>query len=446
MRRNLKRLLALAMVLALILSGLCDSRFQVLAQESTEAETEVLEEQDSAEEEQKEDEASDVVEEPEIADVVEEPEIADVVEEPEIAEELEATGETADSGQTAEPDVVEASEGAEESEEAALNEAAQASSSEEVKTDAKTDEQADTQASSPMRIVRPGDTVVHTYTFYDEDGTTELDQQILSVGETLNEPETPEKEHARFVGWYTDVTEGELFDAFGEEGELTESIDTVLYARYETAFYVYYMDEKHEKVIFTQTYHADGEKVVVADVPFVTSDTEAALIGWSTDLKEGPDTFAGTKDLAIEGDDLTLYPVVAKAHWITFKSDGGSVTEPVFVRTGETTTKPEDPVRAGYAFAGWYEDEACTKAFSFGGELSANVTLYAKWDAVRVNYTVLYWQENADDDGYSLKESEVRQGLSGTLTEASASKPIRASVQVRKNWSFSRLLPGMVLR
>ena len=301
MRRNLKRLLALAMVLALILSGLCDSRFQVLAQESTEAETEVLEEQDSAEEEP---EIADVVEEPEIADVVEEPEIADVVEEPEIAEELEVSGETADSGQAAEPDVVEASEGAEESEKAALNEAAQASSSEEVKTDAKTDEQTDTQASSPMRIVRPGDAVVHTYTFYDEDGTTELDQQILSVGETLNEPETPEKEHARFVGWYTDVTEGELFDAFGEEGELTESIDTVLYARYETVFYVYYMDEKHEKVIFTQTYHEDGEKVVVADVPFVTSDTEAALIGWSTDLKEDPDTFAGTKDLAIEGDDL----------------------------------------------------------------------------------------------------------------------------------------------
>lgn len=415
MRRNLKRLLALAMVLALILSGLCDSRFQVLAQESTEAETEVLEEQESAEEEQKEDEAS------------------EVVEEPEIAEELEVTGETADSGQAAESDVVEASEGAEESEEAALNEAAQASSSEEVKTDAKTDEQADTQASSPMRIVRPGDAVVHTYTFYNEDGTTELDQQILSVGETLNEPETPEKEHARFVGWYTDVTEGELFDAFGEEGELTESIDTVLYARYETVFYVYYMDEKHEKVIFTQTYHEDGEKVVVADVPFVTSDTEAALIGWSTDLKEDPDTFAGTKDLAIEGDDLTLYPVVAKAHWITFKSDGGSVTEPVFVRTGETTTKPEDPVRAGYAFVGWYEDEACTKAFSFGGELSANVTLYAKWDAVRVNYMVLYWQENADDDGYSLKESEVRQGLTGALTEASASKTYKGfSASTRK--------------
>ena len=38
---------------------------------------------------------------------------------------MEATGETADSGQAAEPDVVEASEGAEESEEAALNEAAQ---------------------------------------------------------------------------------------------------------------------------------------------------------------------------------------------------------------------------------------------------------------------------------------------------------------------------------
>ena len=359
MRRNLKRLLALAMVLALILSGLCDSRFQVLAQESTEAETEVLEEQDSAEEEQKEDEASEIVEEPETADVMEEP----------------------------------ASEGTEETDAATPTENAQASLSEEEKADAKSDEQADIQTSSPMRIVRPGDAVVHTYTFYDEDGTTELNQQILSAGETLNEPETPEKEHARFVGWYTDVTEGELFDAFGEEGELTESIDTVLYARYETVFYVYYMDEKHEKVIFTQTYHADGEKVVVTDVPFVTSDTEAALIGWSTDPKE----------------------------------------DPMFVRTGETTAKPEDPVRAGYAFVGWYKDEACTKAFSFGGELSANVTLYAKWDAVRVNYTVLYWQENADDEGYSLKESEVRRGLTGALTEASASKSYKGfSASTRK--------------
>ena len=436
MRRNLKRLLALAMVLALILSGLCDSRFQVLAQESTEAETEVLEEQDSAEEEQKEDEASEVVEEPEITDVVEEPETAEESEAVgesnpgaekasdtmEIRESTEATDETVDPGQAAEPDVAETSEGTEELKEAAPNEAAQASPTKESQTDVKADEQADIQASSPMRIVRPGDAVVHTYTFYDEDGTTELDQQILSVGETLNEPETPEKEHARFVGWYTDVTEGELFDAFGEEGELTESIETALYARYETVFYVYYMDEKHEKVIFTQTYHEDGEKVVVTDVPFVAGDTETALIGWSVDPEEDPKTFTGTGDLRITDNDLTLYPVVAEAHWITFKSDGGSVTEPVFVRTGESATKPEDPVRAGYAFAGWYEDEACTKAFSFGGELSANVTLYAKWDAVQVNYTVLYWQENADDDGYSLKESEVRQGLTGTLTEASASK------------------------
>ena len=217
MRRNLKRLLALAMVLALILSGLCDSRFQVLAQESTEAETEVLEEQDSAEEEQKEDEASEVVEEPEIADVVEEPETAEeseVVGESnpgaekasdtmEIRESTEATDETVDPGQAAEPDVVEVSEGTEESEEAAPNEAAQASPTKESQTDVKADEQADTQAISPMRIVRPGDAVVHTYTFYDEDGTTELDQQILSVGETLNEPETPEKERVPcMVEWY----------------------------------------------------------------------------------------------------------------------------------------------------------------------------------------------------------------------------------------------------
>ena len=73
--------------------------------------------------------------------------------------------------------------------------------------------------------------------------------------------------------------------------------------------------------------------------------------------------------------------------------NGGSIYYGAEISTDMTNAK-----RTGYTFVGWYEDEACKKAFSFGGELSANVTLYAKWDAVRVNYTVLYWQENADDD------------------------------------------------
>ena len=42
-------------------------------------------------------------------------------------------------------------------------------------------------------------------------------------------------------------------------------------------------------------------------------------------------------------------------------------------------TKPADPTREGYTFAGWYTDEACTEAYDFSVAVTADMTLYAKW-------------------------------------------------------------------
>ena len=43
---------------------------------------------------------------------------------------------------------------------------------------------------------------------------------------------------------------------------------------------------------------------------------------------------------------------------------------------------PENPVRKGYIFAGWYKDEAFTEIFTFGADgdkITKDITLYAKW-------------------------------------------------------------------
>ena len=48
------------------------------------------------------------------------------------------------------------------------------------------------------------------------------------------------------------------------------------------------------------------------------------------------------------------------------------------------------------------------------------MTLTAHWKAAQVNYTVIHWWENADDDGYSFHESETRTGLTGTEVNAAA--------------------------
>ena len=64
---------------------------------------------------------------------------------------------------------------------------------------------------------------------------------------------------------------------------------------------------------------------------------------------------------------------------VTFKSNGGSNVSSQKVEEDETSKKPSNPTRAGYEFVGWYTDAACTKAFNFNTEITANTTLYAKW-------------------------------------------------------------------
>ena len=50
---------------------------------------------------------------------------------------------------------------------------------------------------------------------------------------------------------------------------------------------------------------------------------------------------------------------------------------------GDKLTKPEDPVKDGYTFAGWYKDAACTQAWDFADGIAGDMTLYAKWTPVQ---------------------------------------------------------------
>lgn len=67
-------------------------------------------------------------------------------------------------------------------------------------------------------------------------------------------------------------------------------------------------------------------------------------------------------------------------HTVTFNSNGGSDV-PGQIRANAAATKPADPTRSGYVFAGWYTNEACTAAYDFTQPVTNSVTLYAKWEA-----------------------------------------------------------------
>ena len=251
-----------------------------------------------------------------------------------------------------------------------------------------------------MLMVEPDDETYYTYEFYEEDGTTPIASQIVKNGDTLLEPAAPAKANKKFVQWNPQVT-------FGPVGELTGENKTIkVTAEYTEVYYVFFVD--HNGRVVTTKEAADGAEVATADVLFPV-ETDHAITGWYTDAAFTTPVTTVTIDKA----NVTLYAKVEAGHWLTFDSKGGSYVAPVFVPNGKTAAKPDDPTRPGYTFDGW--------DFDFTKELTANATATAKWTANdRTRYTVIHWQENADDDEYSYVESETGYGATGAKTAAAA--------------------------
>jgi len=69
------------------------------------------------------------------------------------------------------------------------------------------------------------------------------------------------------------------------------------------------------------------------------------------------------------------------------KGHGEAIADKRVPKDGNTEA-PTAPVAAGYAFGGWYTDEACTNAFDFATSITANITLYAKWTEAEASWYV----------------------------------------------------------
>lgn len=69
---------------------------------------------------------------------------------------------------------------------------------------------------------------------------------------------------------------------------------------------------------------------------------------------------------------------------VSFETGEGSKVDFQTTADGKLV-KPADPTRDGYAFGGWYTDEACTQAYDFSTPVTADLTLYAKWTKNAVN-------------------------------------------------------------
>lgn len=101
-------------------------------------------------------------------------------------------------------------------------------------------------------------------------------------------------------------------------------------------------------------------------------------------------------------------------YMMSFNLDGGYGVEPIYARYG-AALEVGTPTKPGYTFSGWEPALPATMPVNGG-------THTAQWQKNNANYTVQYWQENADDDGYSYKESTTKSAPSGNAVSGTDDK------------------------
>jgi uncharacterized repeat protein (TIGR02543 family) len=211
----------------------------------------------------------------------------------------------------------------------------------------------------------------YTVTFDTGIGGSAVPDQTVEEGKTVTKPANPAKAEYTFVNWYKESTLATVWNF------ATAVIvqDTTLYAKW----------FEGDVQPYTVTFATDGGSTAPAaqDVfpgepvqePAKPTKTGFIFDGWyngETQWDFSTDTITGATTLT--------------AHWteavtITFNTNGGSAIASATVAKGALLyLYSYQPTKSGNVFDGWYTDAALTQsAGSYLSEVTANITLYAKW-------------------------------------------------------------------
>ena len=264
------------------------------------------------------------------------------------------------------------------------------------------------------------------YKFYNKNGEL-VNTQIAKNGDALEEIGTPYHSGYDFDGWYIwDEVNG--FTTKVEFGtalvlsSLTADEEVTVRAKYGNVYYVHYHElpeTAEDDVILTTKVVADGQSEEIASVIAPLPGPGLIFTGWA--LKG---TTEQLKNPYTPVSDCDLYPLFAKGYWLRFIGNGvgASYTEAISVFEDQDlseVTKPADPTRPGYSFAGWFTAADGEEKFVWEGTINSDTPVYAHWiPKTDVQYTVIYWLENANDADYTYLTSKKLTGIAGEATNA----------------------------
>ena len=235
--------------------------------------------------------------------------------------------------------------------------------------------------------------------------TMPADEKV-EEGKYATRPTDPTEKGWIFKGWYEkDDYIGDVFDF--EKTQITH--DITLTARWAQAFTVKFDANGHGAAPADQTVEINGK----AAKPTDPTDGDYSFQGWYT-TAECSTTFDFSTPIT---GDTTVYAKWVKKPIVSFNTNGhGTAPTRQTVELNGKAVKPADPTAEGYVFRGWYTTAACTTEFDFNTPITADTTLYAKWDEI---YTVTF---NVGGHGTAPAPQKVENGGKATKPENPTAK------------------------
>lgn len=206
--------------------------------------------------------------------------------------------------------------------------------------------------------IQTPETVYYTVTF--DSGVT---AQQVEQGKKAVEPEAPEKEGYVFAGWYLGGAPYDFNTAVNADITLTAKWVEGAPATYTVTF-----DANGGSDVLAQEIVSGGKAVK----PAAPEKDGYVFAGWY--IGETPYDFdnAVTENITL----TAKWSEAVQVYVVTFDSDGGSKVSAQEVERDGKAARPKDPVKDGYAFAGWYLGET---QYNFDARVTADITLKAKW-------------------------------------------------------------------
>ena len=203
--------------------------------------------------------------------------------------------------------------------------------------------------------------------------------------------------------WTATVVKGESFvqdvkspNVVGyKPDQETVRVDTSTYVK-DTAITVTYQPAEVEFTVKHYQQNVDNDNYTLVDTETKTGFTESPV---GENLKMPYTGFYAllydtTTPIAADGSTVVEIYYDRYYYLMKFDLDGGYGVEPIYARYG-AKINVDTPKKAGYEFAGWDKTLPATMP-------AEDTSFKANWTVATSGFTVVFWYENANDNGYSV--------------------------------------------